>query len=85
MKKLYKIDGDGTGCCDVIIPWTDQVGLHQEKLKEAVTVYFEDSFETGEVDVEQVLGDAANGFVVIACVDPDLDGLIEELKLVEIK
>lgn len=88
MKKNYKIDNELENGSNYLfydpIPYDSETGLDMEKLKEAVTVYFEDSAETGISEVEKVTGDAEKGFVIIVCVDPELDGLIEELKLIEI-
>lgn len=89
MKKYYKIENefepDSNNLPYEPIPYDSETGLDMEKLKEAVTIYFEDSAETGISEVEKITGDAENGFVIIVCVDPDVDGLIEELKLLEIK
>ena len=84
MKKNYKIDGD-FDFDENVIPYDDENGLAWEKLQEAVTAYFEDSAETGISELESWCDDPEKGFVVTVCVDPELDGLIEELKLIEIK
>ena len=92
MKKMYKLVDYWKEESDnpVHIPYDDENGLDMKILHEAVNEFFENSSETfGKTDqdiayVEELKGDAENGFTVIVCVDPELDGLIEEIYLKEI-
>ena len=84
MKKPYKLVDEWGEEGDILIPYDDENGLDKEKLEEAVIDFFVDSAETGMSELESWSGDAEKGFTVVVCVDPELDGLIEEVYLKEI-